>query len=107
MEICLSCCALSYVIVVVSLAFSFTFRFILSSACCIHLYSVQIDHNLVAIRLLHSLVAFGYCKFGLLHSDFAVHSIRSCSSCCCCSHVLHVVAAASSDYSCCCYLETI
>ncbi|KAF5766012.1 hypothetical protein HanXRQr2_Chr15g0710311 [Helianthus annuus] len=105
MDICLSCCALGYVIVVVhkfqfqldSLAFSFTFRFILSSACCIHLYSVQINHNLAAIRLLHSLVAFRYCKFRLLHSDFMLLLY----------HVLHIVAAVSSDCSCCCYLETI
>ncbi|MFS7910455.1 hypothetical protein Hanom_Chr02g00106531 [Helianthus anomalus] len=51
-----------------SLAFSFTFRFILSSACCIHLHSVKIVHNLTVIRLLHLLVAFRYCKFRLLHS---------------------------------------
>ncbi|KAL9990412.1 hypothetical protein Hdeb2414_s0012g00384041 [Helianthus debilis subsp. tardiflorus] len=85
-DICLSCCALDYVIVVGvvhkfqfqldSLAFSLTYGFILSSACCIHLYSVQIDHNLAAIRLLHSLLAFRYCCIQILSSD---------CSCCSCS----------------------
>ncbi|MFS7915253.1 hypothetical protein Hanom_Chr02g00163081 [Helianthus anomalus] len=71
-----------------SLLFSFTFRFILSSACCIHLHSVQVVHNLAAIRLLHSLVAFRYCKFRLLHSDcsdFCTQIVSSDCSCCCCS----------------------
>ncbi|MFS7994592.1 hypothetical protein Hanom_Chr12g01107841 [Helianthus anomalus] len=60
-----------------SLAFSFTSRFILSSACCIHLHSVQIAHNFAAIRLLHSdIVSLDGCihlhsdLFRLLHSDF-------------------------------------
>ncbi|MFS7994603.1 hypothetical protein Hanom_Chr12g01107971 [Helianthus anomalus] len=69
-----------------SLALSFTFRYILSSASCIHLHSVQIAHNFAAIRLLHSLVAFRYCKSRLLHSL-----------------AFRFVQIVSSDCSCCCY----